>query len=108
MVWIVPIISVDKTKAFEDSVFKGTFSIRQQTFFVMLTLFSHTAVFSFSDIFCLSKKVNSIKIKPSLQFLFPFALYKCTMDLKIFFSSKSLNYETIKSSMIGAGSRLHV
>jgi len=58
-------------------------------------------------IFSLFQRKSTLsKSKPSLRFLFPFALYKWTMNLKI--SSKSLNCETIKFCVLGAGSSLHV
>lgn len=69
-------------------------------------IFTHCNIFTFW--YFLSFKVNSVKI----QVLSSVSVSICSLQMKNesedFFSSKSLNYETIKFSVVGAGSRLHV
>lgn len=77
-------------------------------FFVMSTLFSRTTIFSPSNIFSLLKKVNSIKTQALSSVSVPICSLELNNESEGFFSSKSLNYETIKFFMVGAGSRLHV
>lgn len=69
-------------------------------------VFTHCNIFALSDIFSPLKKVNSIKIQALSSISISICSLQMNNESEHFFSSKSLSYETIKFSMVGAGGRL--